>query len=122
MLKVLIFLVFLSPIFWMAGCAHVDRVVQVPVNVYHQILVFLHIEKSDSEESSSKAVCLLDPTQSLPAETSADKPLSGKIPAVVITDTTHDFGLIGEDRELVHHFYFRNAGEAELRIKKILPG
>jgi hypothetical protein len=43
-------------------------------------------------------------------------------PAVVVPETAYDFGGMSEGKDYVHDFKIKNAGTAELNIKKVLPG
>jgi len=42
-------------------------------------------------------------------------------PRVEIPETTHDFGKVFEDKELIHTFIIKNTGDAPLHIKDIDP-
>ncbi len=42
-------------------------------------------------------------------------------PRAVLTETSHDFGQIFEDRELTHTFVIRNTGQAPLKILDVHP-
>jgi hypothetical protein len=42
-------------------------------------------------------------------------------PRVEVPETTHDFGKVYEDKELIHTFAINNTGDAPLRIKDIDP-
>ncbi len=43
-------------------------------------------------------------------------------PAVQLSETAFDFGVVGEGSVYVHAFKIRNTGTGVLEIKKIVPG
>jgi len=43
-------------------------------------------------------------------------------PAVQLSETIFDFGLVSEGNDYVHAFKIRNTGTGVLEIRKILPG
>jgi len=45
----------------------------------------------------------------------------GKIPRLTVPESIHSFGQIYRGEKVQHHFLLKNAGEAELEIKKVRP-
>jgi hypothetical protein len=43
-------------------------------------------------------------------------------PAVELSETIFDFGLVSEGNDYVHAFKIRNTGTGVLEIRKVLPG
>lgn len=100
--------------FFLTGCAYTS-------NTFRNMLVFLHIQKAQNQESGA-GVCLLDPTANIHPDKSPAAADPEKAPSVQVAETSYDFGVVKEDEEFVHRFSVRNVGKAVLRIKKILPG
>jgi hypothetical protein len=77
--------------------------------------VFMVISCHNKETSNST-----DPNQlsqnliNIPA--SASGQTSGKLPKIVFTDTTYDFGNITEGDKVTHVFTFKNSGQGDLII------
>ncbi len=43
-------------------------------------------------------------------------------PAIELAETSYDFGEVVDGRDYVHDFKVKNVGNAQLEIKKVLPG
>jgi hypothetical protein len=43
-------------------------------------------------------------------------------PTLELSETTFDFGLVGEGSDYIHVFKIRNVGTGDLVIRKIMPG
>ena len=89
------------------------------------IISNLNIRSAHAEtpySHTSPQICILDPVAHA-AET-VEKPLiaGATSPSVEIPETSHDFGTISDERELVHNFSIRNVGKSVLNIKKVVPG
>jgi uncharacterized protein DUF1573 len=50
-----------------------------------------------------------------------DLPAAENAPRVILTETSHDFGQVFEDRELSHTFIIRNTGQEPLEILDVNP-
>ncbi len=102
----------LSASFFAAGCAHQNASLSETSE---------NVAKAESDHGS--LVCLLDPAldaakKAEPVAASRD----GRSPAVEITETSFDFGKVGDAQELVHTFNVRNVGTSVLSIRKVVPG
>lgn len=65
--------------------------------------------------------CALFGKSDKPAETAKPEVTTGGTPKVALTETTHDFGKITEDKDYIHEFIVRNEGTGVLQIKEIVP-
>jgi hypothetical protein len=72
----------------------------------------------------AQGVCLLDPAAMIRQEAAPSSASCSpeKGPAVEVPETSHDFGKVTADGEVVHKFSVRNVGKVVLNIKKVLPG
>src|SRR3990167_7087858 len=55
------------------------------------------------------------------AMSSAESATPGKTPRLTVPESLHSFGQIYRGEKVRHHFILRNAGEAELEIRKVRP-
>lgn len=119
------------------GCASVQAIKEPTVRAYDKMLVFLHIRKTpeetavkipeadvvpESEVQPPPQVCLLDPTTMIPQHSEPSPVGSGEAPVAEVSEMVHDFGNLKQDGEYVHQFKVKNAGNAMLDIKKVVPG
>jgi hypothetical protein len=107
-----------------AGCAHtVTRTTEATGDTFNKTLVLLHLKHPEPPASEpAHGVCLLDPTAQIPQMSAKTFPPPREAPSIEIRETTHDFGVITEEKELVHDFKLKNVGTAVLQIQKVLPG
>ncbi len=102
-----------------SGCATAK---QSSSNFFQKTLALAHLGTNPSEQKTEKGgVCLLDLQAAIPESTAPAAP-TDKAPIVQVPETTHDFGTVTEDKNLVHKFSIRNVGRSELKIKKVMPG
>lgn len=53
--------------------------------------------------------------------TEGDRATPGKIPRLTVPESLHSFGQIYRGEKVQYHFLLKNAGEAELEIRKVRP-
>ncbi|MFZ2446260.1 MAG: DUF1573 domain-containing protein [Syntrophobacteraceae bacterium] len=105
--------------FLVAGCAHVS---DSSSKYLDNFLAQLKLGKPPAQNPEKPQICILDPVAY--ASETADKPVAaaGGSPAVVVPETSHDFGRICEGKDFTHRFSIKNTGESVLNIKKVVPG
>ena len=100
------------------GCTHISN---SSSKYFNSLLVYAHIRNAPAEPEAPQ-VCVLDPLAAAGQLAEQPSAASDKSPAVVVPETTWDFGKIIKEEELTHGFNIKNVGNSVLTIKKVLPG
>ena len=91
------------------GCAHApDSSVSTP-----------KVQETATAQPPAAQATVQPTVQTTAASTAA--PQDGK-PAMVLSETFFDFGLVSEGNDYIHAFKIRNTGTGTLEIRKIMPG